>query len=288
MVKGDEIDVNVHPTKEEVKMLHESEIVEKICKKVDQLLINSNSNQQFLVKTINPFPAHNVSQSVLTPTRNDNSISNGRDSMLNDLFSSQKSESSCNVVRTDPKLQKLDPFLQQKPQNSINKTSNITTSENNVTDQSALFQDTQFSSLAGRNLTQTSYPPRRTFKLNSLLNLRKNIENNSCEKMREIIANCSYVGSASPEIAFVQHSTELWLLNFQNLCEQLFYQIVIYDFGNFGRFSFTSQTMTIANMAEISLTTNQKYKEGFTGNAQKLKSAIADIERKFCHEQKCC
>ena len=54
-VKGEDVDVNVHPTKEEVKMLHEEEIVDKISKRIDQLLINSNSNQQFVVKTFNPF-----------------------------------------------------------------------------------------------------------------------------------------------------------------------------------------------------------------------------------------
>ncbi|XP_075262951.1 DNA mismatch repair protein Mlh1-like [Convolutriloba macropyga] len=290
LVKGDEIDVNVHPTKEEVKMLHESEIIERVCKKVDQLLINSNSNQQFLVKTINPFPiAGNLSQAVLTPPRQEKHIGQQRDSLLNESVGSKSVELPYHMVRTDPTLQKLDPFLQKRGP-SLGSLCSEPNSQNGPLRNSANFETTahggsdndqtnqSFPEISANN---SSFPPRRTFKLNSLLNLRKLIEDSSSDKMREIISNCTFVGSASPEIVFVQHATELWLVNFQCLCEQLFYQVIIYDFGNFGRFSFSSDSMTVSNLVELALRKSKKYKDVYSNDEEKLKNAVSEISEKF-------
>ncbi|XP_063725936.1 DNA mismatch repair protein Mlh1-like [Symsagittifera roscoffensis] len=283
LVKGDEIDVNVHPTKEEVKMLHESEIVDRICKKVDQLLINSNSNQQFLVKSINPFVSVSSSQTVLTPSQNENSLSsNNRESFLN--HSQSAANSPCNMVRTDPKLQSLDPFLVKRSNSMLpNKMSHDSQFEYSVAtgNDNANLSIKKNRDIESCEKAAPNFPPRRTFKLNSLLNLRKIVEDSSCAKMREIIANCTYVGSASPEIAFVQHATELWLLNFQNLSEQLFYQIIIYDFGNFGRFSFSSETMSIYNLAELALTKSKSRKDKLKNEGKSIEETVKKIEEKF-------
>ena len=43
-----------------------------------------------------------------------------------------------------------------------------------------------------------------------------------------------FVGCASREFALIQHSTKLFLVNTPAISEELFYQISIQDFGNFG------------------------------------------------------
>lgn len=52
--------------------------------------------------------------------------------------------------------------------------------------------------------------------------------------LREMLRNHSFVGCVNPQWALAQHQTKLYLLNTTKLSEELFYQILIYDFANFG------------------------------------------------------
>ncbi|XP_060036556.1 DNA mismatch repair protein Mlh1 isoform X3 [Erinaceus europaeus] len=52
--------------------------------------------------------------------------------------------------------------------------------------------------------------------------------------LREMLHNHSFVGCVNPQWALAQHQTKLYLLNTTKLSEELFYQILIYDFANFG------------------------------------------------------
>ena len=90
----------------------------------------------------------------------------------------------------------------------------------------------------------------------------------------------------SPEIAFIQHATELWLINMQGLSEQLFYQILIYDFGNFGRFIFNSNNMSCGSLVRMALTKSKKYKEMFGSDNAKIEQTVSDIENKFSSRSK--
>ncbi|XP_051714915.1 DNA mismatch repair protein Mlh1 isoform X1 [Oryctolagus cuniculus] len=52
--------------------------------------------------------------------------------------------------------------------------------------------------------------------------------------LREMLRDSSFVGCVNPQWALAQHQTKLYLLNTTKLSEELFYQILIYDFANFG------------------------------------------------------
>nr|KAF6310840.1 mutL-like protein 1 [Myotis myotis] len=52
--------------------------------------------------------------------------------------------------------------------------------------------------------------------------------------LQEMLHNHSFVGCVNPQWALAQHQTKLYLLNTTKLSEELFYQILIYDFANFG------------------------------------------------------
>uniref|UniRef100_A0A673J688 DNA mismatch repair protein Mlh1 C-terminal domain-containing protein n=1 Tax=Sinocyclocheilus rhinocerous TaxID=307959 RepID=A0A673J688_9TELE len=49
-----------------------------------------------------------------------------------------------------------------------------------------------------------------------------------------MLQNHSFVGSVNPQWTLVQHQTKLYPLNTTKLSQELFYQILIYDFGHFG------------------------------------------------------
>ncbi|XP_021062071.1 DNA mismatch repair protein Mlh1 isoform X1 [Mus pahari] len=87
---------------------------------------------------------------------------------------------------------------------------------------------------SGKEMTAACYPRRRIINLTSVLSLQEEITERGHETLREMLRNHSFVGCVNPQWALAQHQTKLYLLNTTKLSEELFYQILIYDFANFG------------------------------------------------------
>nr|KAF6475234.1 mutL-like protein 1 [Rousettus aegyptiacus] len=85
-----------------------------------------------------------------------------------------------------------------------------------------------------KEMTAACTPRRRIINLTSVLTLQEEINERGHESLREMLHNHSFVGCVNPQWALAQHQTKLYLLNTTKLSEELFYQILIYDFANFG------------------------------------------------------
>ncbi|XP_046526916.1 DNA mismatch repair protein Mlh1 isoform X2 [Equus quagga] len=85
-----------------------------------------------------------------------------------------------------------------------------------------------------KDMTAACTPRRRIINLTSVLSLQEEINERGHETLREMLHNHSFVGCVNPQWALAQHQTKLYLLNTTKLSEELFYQILIYDFANFG------------------------------------------------------
>ncbi|XP_053456256.1 DNA mismatch repair protein Mlh1 isoform X2 [Nycticebus coucang] len=85
-----------------------------------------------------------------------------------------------------------------------------------------------------KEMTTACTPRRRIINLTSILSLQEEINDRGHEILREMLRNHSFVGCVNPQWALAQHQTKLYLLNTTKLSEELFYQILIYDFANFG------------------------------------------------------
>ncbi|GAB5576974.1 DNA mismatch repair protein Mlh1 isoform X1 [Prionailurus iriomotensis] len=87
-----------------------------------------------------------------------------------------------------------------------------------------------------KEMTAACTPRRRIINLTSVLSLQEEINERGHEStsLREMLHNHSFVGCVNPQWALAQHQTKLYLLNTTKLSEELFYQILIYDFANFG------------------------------------------------------
>ncbi|XP_075683084.1 DNA mismatch repair protein Mlh1 isoform X2 [Rhinoderma darwinii] len=85
-----------------------------------------------------------------------------------------------------------------------------------------------------RTMTAASAPRRRVISLCSVLNLQKDVEDRAHKNLQDMLRNHSFVGCVNPQWALAQYQTKLYLLNTTKLSQELFYQILIYDFGNFG------------------------------------------------------
>ena len=73
----------------------------------------------------------------------------------------------------------------------------------------------------------------REIRLTSVLNLRKAIDNNEHKGMKELFEDHKFVGCVNKSLALIQHSTKLFLANVTTLSKELFYQIIMFKFGNF-------------------------------------------------------
>ena len=89
------VDVNVHPTKHEVRFLHEEAIVSYIERAVDKVLLTANTSRSFSIQKSLTTSHVNASEILKSKTQ-DKSVDRGYD---------------YNLVRTDPKSQKLDLFF---------------------------------------------------------------------------------------------------------------------------------------------------------------------------------
>jgi DNA mismatch repair protein MLH1 len=74
----------------------------------------------------------------------------------------------------------------------------------------------------------------RNLNYKSLIELRENVEKNTNKCLKKIIQDMFFVGCLDRELALIQHQTGLYILNTNLLCQELFYQIAIFNFGNFG------------------------------------------------------
>ncbi|CAB1343385.1 unnamed protein product [Coregonus sp. 'balchen'] len=227
------IDVNVHPTKHEVHFLHEDCIIESVQKHIESKLLGSNSSRTYFTQTL--LPGLSVSTSEGKPS----SSSTGDSERV---YAHQ-------MVRTDSRAQKLDAFLQPAsklvptPTANLNGRSRgepVTTKDMEEMDNAEILQEQAHGTTeegegtslntpadlprkrprAGQDeeqeeLTAAATTRRRAIKLSSVKKLRDDIAEHAHKGLQEMLQNHSFVGCVNPH-------------------QELFYQILIYDFGNFG------------------------------------------------------
>lgn len=277
------IDVNVHPTKHEVHFLHEDSITESVQKHIESKLLGSNSSRTYFTQTL--LPGLSASSSVAKASSS---------------ADSQERVYAHQMVRTDCKAQKLDAFLQ--PSGSQCKPDKASSPPAAEPDDSELlnaaddlepcasedlqtdFQPPDEAPLRKRphveevkdDLTAASLPRRRIIKLTSITELREDIEQQTHKGLQELLQKHSFVGSVSPQWTLVQHQTKLYMLNTTKLSQKLFYQILIYDFGNFGVLRL-SNPVPLYDLAMLALDSEESGWTDEDGSKEGLAQYIVDF-----------
>ncbi|XP_033914431.3 DNA mismatch repair protein Mlh1-like [Acipenser ruthenus] len=267
------IDVNVHPTKHEVHFLHEDSIVESVQKHIESKLLGSNSSRTYFTQTLLPGPAIS-SDDVLKPASSSAAAGASdrvyAHQMVRTDFRAQKLDAflqPANKTQTEPselavsecgssrQPEQCDMDMQEL--NDADLLAGISedldiedfmgdVKETGDSENSSLVNppprkrhrigsDVEMKDDEGAgDTTDASVPKRRIIKLTSIKELRSEISEQAHKGLQEMLQNHSYVGCVNPQWALVQHHTKLYLLNTTKLSQELFYQILIYDFGNFG------------------------------------------------------
>ncbi|TMS04178.1 DNA mismatch repair protein Mlh1 [Larimichthys crocea] len=254
------VDVNVHPTKHEVHFLHEDSVIESVQKHIESKLLGSNASRTYFTQTL--LPGLSVSGGSEVKSASAAAESSER------VYAHQMVRTDCRTQKLDAFLQPKEkpppdpepvgPSSREAATKTVQQADSIEVDEiddadmlEGLTEQEAEVaereeeyangvqrkrprKEQQLQEEDDEDLTAAATPKRRVIKLNSIKELRAEITENTHKGLQEMLQNHSFVGCVNPQWTLIQHHTKLYLLNTTNLSQELFYQILLYDFGNFG------------------------------------------------------
>ncbi|RNA02515.1 DNA mismatch repair Mlh1-like, partial [Brachionus plicatilis] len=219
------LDVNIHPTKHEVRFLYQDEIMGRIEKSFEEKLLDCGTSRSYYVKNLTLETFIGTSDSQKSKKKSDSQDSETKEPIY-----------PYQLSRVDSKERKLESFLHQTSLDDSIKAMNRS---------KASSQEKCKSVLRAQNLE-------RLFNFKSLNELKEDVEKKSSKNLKQVLDDVNFVGCIERELALVQHQTGLYILNTRLLSEELFYQICLFNFGNFGYFRL-SEPIDLYDLAYMAL-----------------------------------
>ncbi|CCX05135.1 Similar to DNA mismatch repair protein Mlh1; acc. no. P40692 [Pyronema omphalodes CBS 100304] len=222
-IEPDRVDVNVHPTKREVNFLHEDEVIEIIAAGIQERLAAVDTSRSFaLMQTL--LPGALPQQQQQQATRRSGPANAGRqptDPGVTSTPSARQAKKPYenNTVRVDHRDQKITAFV--KP-STVGSTTRPTIEL--ADEQPQPLYDCDDS----REWVQVRYA--------TIKELRQRVRDAAHKGLAELFTNHIYVGLVDEHrrLAAVQHGVKLYLVDYAAIAYEMFYQIGLSDFRNFG------------------------------------------------------
>ncbi|KAJ3052664.1 DNA mismatch repair protein [Rhizophlyctis rosea] len=250
------VDVNVHPTKQEVHFLNEDKVIGSVCAAIQNCLASANQSRTFYTQTFLPGAA--------PPSIPD---------MLKPKTPGQGKAPEHKLVRTDSRARTLDAFItpsqqassqpyHQRVTDSANEQrkrlrpagdeadgpeeSNLPIAKRDkgkgriieANDEDVVMVDEE---QTGDDMLIDTQPSRSNgmreyieVRLGSVLDLRQEVRDASHSGLTSLFREHTFVGFVDDNLALVQYQTKLYMVNTIELSKELFYQLALKGFSNFG------------------------------------------------------
>ncbi|CUM62843.1 uncharacterized protein PRCAT00000401001 [Priceomyces carsonii] len=206
-ITPENVDVNIHPTKQEVRFLHEEEIIDVIREQVYDLLSNVDTSRKF------------TTQSVFLNKSSDR-MNNSRDDPKLKTYRQENK-----FVRIDSNQSKISPYL---------------TIETNVQSDARNSNDTKKNAgghipnmRASLNITEKK---RNDMSLDSILSLKEELTEKVDSSLTNIFTNASYIGIVDEHrrLCCFQYDVKLFICSYAAILSEFYYQVALTEFCNYG------------------------------------------------------
>ncbi|CAK7237377.1 DNA mismatch repair protein Mlh1 [Sporothrix bragantina] len=233
------VDVNVHPTKREVNFLNEDEICRAICEHISAKLAEVDTSRTFSMQTLLPTGASasssRSSRNAGGPAPTPKSASSGTPVALKRTPARPYEN---NLVRTDTNMRKITSMFAPSGPTIVHMSPS--------TPGSASGRDCVVDDAEGDARTRRLPPGVANYDvvdreatvncLKSVRELKEAVVETSDSELTEIFKSYSFVGVVDERrrLAAIQSGVKLYLVDYGRACFELFYQMGLNDFGNFG------------------------------------------------------
>ncbi|KZL87916.1 dna mismatch repair protein, partial [Colletotrichum incanum] len=223
------VDVNVHPTKQEVHFLNEDDIIQSICEHIRSKLAEVDTSRTFMTQSLLP-GSHLIDMAPQTDSEG-TPVTPARETP----GSKRPRRNSNSLVRTDTSLRKITSMLPSAAAATPSKASPAAAvTAAGTSDENALSasENIQY------EIVDRPFAPMR---LTSVKELRAEVREDMHNDLTEIFANHTFVGIVDERrrLAAIQGGIKLYLIDYGRTCYEYCYQVGLTDFGNFGTIRFT-------------------------------------------------
>ncbi|OAA55325.1 DNA mismatch repair protein [Niveomyces insectorum RCEF 264] len=243
------VDVNVHPTKREVNFLNEDEVTRAVCEHIRAKLAEVDTSRTFATQTL------------LSTTRNDAGSSQPRTPASAAAAAATAARKTPlrpyenNLVRTDTNLRKITSMFAPAPSGVSQPHSPLgsDSAEAGPTvsgGASAMDDEDDDNNKSNRGryrlpeaaVTYEVVDREPTVNwLKSVRELKEDVVADADAEATKLLKSLSFVGivDARRRLAAIQSDVRLYLVDYGRTCYELFYQLGLSDFGNFGALRFS-------------------------------------------------